>query len=136
MHFRRKPSAPEPEINLIPFIDVLLVIMIFLVLSTSWTRLTEINMNLAVAEASQRQEKSGQVVLSVTADGHYNIDRIPVPVQTAQALAAALGAVATRETRLIISADAAATHQAVVHAMEAARLAGLSQITFATQAKP
>lgn len=136
MNFRRNRPPHEPEINLIPFIDVLLVIMIFLVLSTSWTRLTEINMNLAVAEASQRQDKSEQVVLSVTADGSYRIDRIPVPVQTAQALAAALGAVTSRESRLIISADATATHQAVVHAMEAARLAGLRQITFATQAKP
>lgn len=133
MNFRKNRPAHEPEINLIPFIDVLLVIMIFLVLSTSWTRLTEINVNLAVAEATQRNERPRQVVLAVTAQGTYTIDRILVPAQNAQALAAALGAVSSSETRLIISADAAATHQSVVHAMEAARLAGLRQITFATQ---
>ncbi len=133
MNFRKNRPPIEPEINLIPFIDVLLVIMIFLMLTTTWSRLTEINLNLPVADAHQYSDRPRQVVLSVSAQGAFAIDRITVPAQTAEALGAALGAVTSRETRLIISADAAATHQSVIHAMEAARLAGLSQITFATQ---
>lgn len=133
MNFRKARQPIEPEINLIPFIDVLLVIMIFLMLTTTWSRLTEINLNLPVADAHKYSDRPRQVVLTVSAQGTFAIDRISVPGQTAEALGAALGAVTSAETRLIISADAAATHQSVIHAMEAARLAGLSQITFATQ---
>ena len=50
MQFRGRRSPPEPEINLIPFIDVLLVIMIFLMLTTTWSRLTEINLVLPTAK--------------------------------------------------------------------------------------
>lgn len=134
MNFRKARPPIEPEINLIPFIDVLLVIMIFLMLSTTWSRLTEVSLSLPVADARPYSDRPRQVVLSVSAQGAYAIDRIPVPSQATAALGAALGAVTSHETRLIISADAAATHQSVIRAMEAARLAGLSQITFATQA--
>lgn len=134
MNFRGRRSHPEPEINLIPFIDVLLVIMIFLMLTTTWSKLTEINLILPVADAEKQTDRPQQIILTVSAQGAYAINRMPVPGQSADALGAALGAVASRESRLIISADASATHQAVIHAMEAARQAGLSQITFATQA--
>jgi len=134
MNFRGRRSHPEPEINLIPFIDVLLVIMIFLMLTTTWSKLTEINLTLPVADAQKQTDRPQQIILTVSAQGAYAINRMPVPGQSADALGAALGAVASRESRLIISADASATHQAVIHAMEAARQAGLSQITFATQA--
>ena len=133
MNFRGRRSHTEPEINLIPFIDVLLVIMIFLMLTTTWSKLTEINLTLPIADAQKQTDQPQQIVLTVSAQGAYAINRMPVPAQSAGALAAALGTVATRESRLIISADASATHQAVIHAMEAARLAGLTQITFATQ---
>ena len=132
MNFRGRRS--HPEINLIPFIDVLLVIMIFLMLTTTWSKLTEINLTLPVADAQKQTDRPQQIILTVSAQGAYAINRMPVPGQSADALGAALGAVASRESRLIISADASATHQAVIHAMEAARQAGLSQITFATQA--
>lgn len=133
MNFRGRRSHPEPEINLIPFIDVLLVIMIFLMLTTTWSKLTEINLTLPVADAQKQTDRPQQIILTVSAQGAYAINRMPVPGQSADALGAALGAVASRESRLIISADASATHQAVIHAMEAARQAGLTQITFATQ---
>lgn len=133
MQFRGRRTPPEPEINLIPFIDVLLVIMIFLMLTTTWSRLTEINLVLPTANAQKQSDRPQQVILTVTAQGSYTINRIPVPVQGAAALGAALSAVAAKDSRLIISADASATHQSVVNAMEAARHAGLTQITFATQ---
>ena len=133
MQFRGRRTGPEPEINLIPFIDVLLVIMIFLMLTTTWSRLTEINLVLPTANAHKQTDRPNQVVLAVTAQGSYTLNRIPVPGQSASALSAALRAVTSPEYRLIISADASATHQSVVNAMEAARHAGLTQITFATQ---
>jgi biopolymer transport protein ExbD len=133
MNFRGRRSHAEPEINLIPFIDVLLVIVIFLMLTTTWSKLTEINLALPVADAQKQTDRPQQIVLTVTAQGAYAINRMPVPGQSPATLAAALGAVASREARLVISADASATHQAVIHAMQAARQAGLTQITFATQ---
>lgn len=134
MNFRGRRSHTEPEINLIPFIDVLLVIVIFLMLTTTWSKLTEINLALPIADVQKQTDRPQQIVLTVTAQGTYAINRMPVPGQSPSALGAALGALASRDARLIISADASATHQAVVHAMQAARQAGLTQITFATQA--
>lgn len=133
MNFRGRSSHTEPEINLIPFIDVLLVIMIFLLLTTTWSKLTEINLTLPFADAQKHTDQPQQIILTVSAQGAYAINRMPIPGHSAAALGAALSAVASRETRLIISADASATHQAVIHAMEAARQAGVTQITFATQ---
>lgn len=133
MNFRGRRSHTEPEINLIPFIDVLLVIVIFLMLTTTWSKLTEINLALPIADVQKQTERPQQIILTVTAQGAYAINRMPVPGQSPAALGAALGAVASRDARLVISADASATHQAVVHAMQAARQAGLTQITFATQ---
>lgn len=134
MNFRGRQRDTDPDINLIPLIDVLLVIVIFVMLTTTWNRLTEININLPFADAQKASEKNRMVVLVVSAQGAYSINKVPVPARNAQALAAALTAVVENDARLIISADALASHQSVVHAIEAARLAGLSRITFATQA--
>ena len=133
MNFKKNRTTPEPEINLIPFIDVLLVVVIFLMLTTSWSRLTEINLTLPTADAQKQTERPKQIVLSVTAQGQYAINRSPVGGSSVSALAAVLAPMAAKDTTLVISADAMASHQSVVNAMEAARRSGLSQITFATQ---
>lgn len=133
MNFKKNRATPEPEINLIPFIDVLLVIVIFLMLTTSWTRLTEINLTLPAADAQKQTDRPRQIILSVTAQGQYAINKSPVGGSTVSALAAVLTPLASKDMTLVISADAMASHQAVVNAMEAARRSGLSQITFATQ---
>lgn len=133
MNFRPKTSTPEPDINLVPFIDVLLVVLIFLLLTTTWSRLTEIQLNLPVADASASSPKPRQIVLSITAQGQYAINKSPVGSGSVAALVAVLTPLAHPEAMLVISADAAATHQSVVHAMEAARRSGLSKISFAAQ---
>ena len=133
MNFKKNRSSPEPEINLIPFIDVLLVIVIFLMLTTSWSRLTEINLTLPTANAQKQADRPKQIILTVTAQGQYNINNPPVGGTSVSALAAVLSTLANKDTTLVISADAMASHQSVVNAMEAARKSGLSQITFATQ---
>ncbi len=133
MNFKKNRTTPEPEINLIPFIDVLLVVVIFLMLTTSWTRLTEINLTLPAADAQKQTERPRQIILSVTSQGQYAINKSPVGGSSVSALAAVLMPLASKEVTLVISADAMASHQSVVNAMEAARRSGLSQITFATQ---
>jgi biopolymer transport protein ExbD len=133
VNFKKNRRTPEPEINLIPFIDVLLVVLIFLMLTTSWSRLTEINLNLPSADAQKQTERPNQIILSVTAQGQYAINKSPVGGSSVSALTALLIPLATKDATLVISADAMASHQSVVNAMEAARQSGLSQITFATQ---
>ena len=133
MNFRKRTPSVEPEINLIPFIDVLLVVLIFLMLTTTWSRLTEINMTLPLADAQKQKDRPQQIVLTVSAQGQYAVNKSPIDGTSVGALAAVLGPLASKEATLVISADAKANHQSVVNAMEAARRSGLSQITFATQ---
>ena len=133
MNFRKRTPSVEPEINLIPFIDVLLVVLIFLMLTTTWSRLTEINMTLPLADAQKQKDRPQQIVLTVSAQGQYAVNKSPIDGTSVGALAAVLGPLASKEATLVISADAKANHQSVVNAMEAARRTGLSQITFATQ---
>lgn len=132
MKFRKSTHA-EPEINLIPFIDILLVVVIFLMLSTTWSKLTEINLTLPVANDQRQTDKPRQIILSVNAQGSYAVNKVVVGGRTVAALSAALSPLADKSTILVISADAASSHQSVVNAMEAARRSGLSQLTFATQ---
>ena len=134
LHFRR-PGREEPEINLIAFIDVLLVILIFLMLSTTYSKFTEMQLRLPVADTDAQRDYPKEVVVAVGSDGSYAVNRSPLEGRSVEAVAAALlqAAKAGKETVVIISADASARHQSVVTVMEAARRAGLVQITFATQ---
>ncbi len=135
MNFRRGAGRDEPEINLIPMIDVLLVILIFLMVTTTFTRFAEIKINLPTAEANKPVERSNEVHVAVDAQGKYAINRTAVAFTSTQGLADELkrAAGATADPVIVINADANASHQAVINVMEAARLAGLSRITFATQ---
>ena len=137
MNFRHR-NREEPEINLIPFIDVLLVVLIFLMLSTNYSKFTELQIILPVADAEAARDRAREVLVGVNSDGGYTVNKTPVAGRTVEALARALSASASAgagsDTVLLISADASARHQAVVTVMEAARKAGLTQITFATQA--
>lgn len=134
MNFR--PRAQEaPEINLIPFIDVLLVILIFLMLTTTYSKFTELQLTLPVADAEQQRDHPKEVIVAVAADGRYAVNKTGLEGKSVDVLAAALSdaAKAGPGSIVIISADATAPHQAVVTVMEAARRVGLTQITFATQ---
>ncbi len=134
MNFRR-PKPDEPEINLIPFIDVLLVILIFLMLSTTYSKFTELQVTLPVADAEQLRERPREVIVAVSADGRYVVNRKPVDGRSVELLAAELSAAASGggEVVIIVSADATAAHQSVINVMDAARRAGLPRLTFATQ---
>lgn len=134
MNFRPRRSE-EPEINLIPFIDVLLVILIFLMLTTTYSKFTELELTLPTADAEQMRDRPKEIIISIAADGRYAIDKTTLEDRSVDSIASALAgaAPAGANSIVIISADATAPHQSVVTAMEAARRAGLTQITFATQ---
>ncbi|MDP3812113.1 ExbD/TolR family protein [Hydrogenophaga sp.] len=134
MNFRPR-ERDEPEINLIPFIDILLVVLIFLMLTTTYSKFTELKVNLPVADAQAPKQNPREVVVAVGSDGRYSINRQVLEGVGVEALTRVLSLAAegNSETVIVISADAAATHQSVINVMDAARRAGLVQITFATQ---
>ena len=132
MKFRPHPPE-EPEINLIPFIDVLLVILIFLMLTTTYSKFTELQVTLPVADADASRDRPKEIIVAVAADGRYALNKQPLEARSVEAVARALRGVASKDSVLIISADATAPVQAVVTVMDAARREGLVQITFAAQ---
>ena len=136
MNFRRGKEKEHLEINLVPLIDVMMVILIFLMITTTYSKYTELQINLPTAEAERQVERAEEIAVLVNAQGQYVVNRSAVPFRSAEQLAQELRRAAGqgREPVVVISADAAATHQSVMRVMEAARLAGLSQITFTAQA--
>jgi biopolymer transport protein ExbD len=138
MNFRRH-KREDPEINLIPFIDVLLVVLIFLMLSTTYSRYSELQINLPTADADRLKEQPAEILVSVAADGRYAINRVPLDGRSIELLAAALQSAAggaaggPNAPVVIVSADALAAHQSVINVLDAARRANLPRLTFATQ---
>jgi biopolymer transport protein ExbD len=140
MNFRRGMAREEPEINLIPFIDVLLVILIFLMVTTTYSRFTALQVTLPTAEAEKAQQRPPEIHVLVDAQGRYAINNVQIAYRDVAGLAEDLrraastaGAQNKQDPVLIINADALATHQTVINIMEAARIAGLPQLTFAAQ---
>ena len=135
MNLRRAATRDEPEINFIPLIDVLLVILIFLMVTTTYQRFAELQITLPEADADPSKERPREVNVGIDAQGRYVIDKTVFTWTNAAALADELrrSAGQAKDPVIIISADASATHQSVVNVMEAARMAGLVHITFATQ---
>ena len=135
MNFQRGREKEPLEINLVPLIDVMMVILIFLMITTTYNRYTELAINLPSADAERQPERSTEISVLVNAQGQYVINRHAVPYRGVDSLATELrrAAGSAKEPIVVISADAQATHQSVVRVMEAARAAGLTQITFTTQ---
>jgi biopolymer transport protein ExbD len=134
MRFRR-PLDEEPELNLIPLIDVLLIVLIFLAVSTTYSRYAELKIHLPSADATQPTARPNEINVAVTADGRYAIERTLLASSDVRAFAESLERASKGKENplLIINADAQAPHQSVIGVMEAARLAGIVRISFATQ---
>ena len=134
MKFRQR-RIEDPEINLIPFIDVLLVILIFLMLSTTYSKFTELQIALPVADADKMKDRPQEIIVSVSADGRYVVNQQAVEGRSPELLSAALTRAANgrADAMVIVSADAASAHQSVINVMDAARRSGLSKLTFAAQ---
>jgi len=139
MNFRKGQGREDPEINLIAFIDVLLVILIFLMVSTSYSKFTALQITLPTADAEKAVERPFEISVIVDAQNRYAVNNTRVAVQNPEALAAELTAAAAASGKanvdpvVIIAAEATATHQAVINVLEAARIAGYSKVTFAAQ---
>ena len=136
MNFQRGRSREEPEINLIPLIDVLLVIIIFLMLTTTYAKFSGLEINLPTADASKQAEQPNEIDVAVTASGQVLINKSPLTAADVKTIAEALQRAAggRPDPVIIINADAKATHQSVVDIMQAAQTAGYPHISFATQA--
>ena len=135
MNFQRGKRHEELEMNLVPLIDVLLVIIIFLVVSATFSRTSELQINLPTAEANSPQEKSLVITVDVDAGGRYMVNDSEVTGGSVDEIASALtkAVAGGKEPTIVINADAKTTHQSVVNVMEAARVANYTHITFATQ---
>jgi len=135
VNFQRGREREPLEINLVPLIDVMMVILIFLMITTTYNRYTELAINLPSADAQKPPERTNEISVLVDAQGQYVINRRAVVFRTVDQLADELRRAGggAKEPTVVISADANATHQAVIRVMEAARVAGLSQITFTAQ---
>ena len=137
MNFQRGRQREEPEINLIPMIDVLLVILIFMMVTTTYAKFAELQINLPQAGGDQTSAQSNQINVSVDASEHYAVNDVVTTFTDVDALALVLrqSAGEQKDPTIIINADAKAPHQSVVNIMEASRLAGYSRITFTTSRK-
>jgi biopolymer transport protein ExbD len=126
-----------PEINLIPFIDVLLVILIFLMISTTFTRYQELSITLPNAEGAVSKSKPKDISIAISSDGRVAIDGKRVALdQLTQVLSQSNKNTGSENgPMVIIAADGKAPHQSVMQVMEAARNANLPNIVFATQSK-
>jgi len=135
MNFRRGSFREEPEINLVPFIDILIVIVIFLAVTTTYSKYAELKINLPVADANQAEQLPDQIDVAVANSGQYMINRDRIVFTNASAFAVELQRASggNPDPVIVINADANATHQSVIGVMEAARLAGFGRITFTTQ---
>ncbi|MEY3861781.1 MAG: hypothetical protein RIR60_147 [Pseudomonadota bacterium] len=137
MNFQRGKRHEDLEMNLVPLIDVLLVIIIFLVVSATFSRTSELQINLPTAQANVPQEKPLTIEVGIDASGQYVINGKSLSDVSVAGIASALQAAADggKEPTIIINADAKSTHQSVVDVMEASRTVGYTHITFATQSK-
>jgi biopolymer transport protein ExbD len=139
MNFRKGQGREDPEINLIAFIDVLLVILIFLMVTTSYSKLTALQITLPTADAEKAAERPFEINVGVDAQGRYAVNNVRTAAHSPEDLADELANAARASGKanvdpvVIINADATATHQTVINVLEAARLAGYSRVTFAAQ---
>jgi len=137
MNFQKGRTREEPEINLIAMIDVLLVILIFMLVTTTYAKHAELQINLPQANGIQSTPAANQITVAIDATDHYAINNKPAKFDGVNSLSLALSKAAGKQTdpTIIINADAKAPHQSVINIMEAARLAGYGRITFTTQSQ-
>ena len=135
MNFRGGRQHEDPEINLIPMIDVLLVIIIFLMLTTTYSRFAELQINLPSAEAEKQLDRPNEISIVMAANGQYRVNRQSVAFTDVGSFSQALrrAGAELKNPVVVINADSGVTHQAVVRVMDAARQAGYGQIAFAVE---
>ena len=138
MNFQRGREKEPLEINLVPMIDVMLVILIFLMITTTYSKYTELQINLPTADVAKQPERPNEVTVLINAQGQYAINRTPIAFSNIEQFSSALKSAAgeLKDPVVVISADAKASHESVVRVMWAAQTAGLDRITFTTESAP
>ncbi|HEY8353917.1 MAG TPA: biopolymer transporter ExbD [Methylophilaceae bacterium] len=137
MNFQRGRKSDELEINFIPLIDVLLVIIIFLIVSATFSRVNELKINLPTSEtASQQEDKPLVISVGVFANGRYVVNGRDLEDVSTEGISLALQKAVGdgKDPTIVIEADAEATHQSVIKVLDASRKAGYPNITFPAQA--
>ncbi len=134
MKFGRTPKD-DPEINLIPMIDVLLVIIIFLMLTTTYAKFAELQINLPSAEAEKQSERANEINVVINAGGQYLIQKRAVAFRDVPSLADEMrrAGAGMKDPVVVVNADANASYQSVIRVMDAARQAGYGQVSFAVE---
>jgi biopolymer transport protein ExbD len=135
MKFRKARVEEEPEINLIPMIDLFLVIIIFLMLTTTYSKFAELQINLPSADAEKPLDRPNEINVAISSTGQYQINRRNVSVKDVAGLASELRSAGggLKEPVIVINADNNASHQSVIRVMDAARQAGFGQVAFAVE---
>ena len=135
MNFQRGKKHEELELNLVPLIDVLLVIIIFLAVSTTFSRFSELKINLPTAEANSPDKKPNVINVSISADGVYSVNDIQLSNKSLDSIITALknSSKNEKEVPVIINANAKSKHQSIINVMEASKQIGLTHITFSTK---
>ena len=135
MRISRRNRSDDIELNFIPLIDVLLVVIIFLMVTTTFAKLSEIKINLPVAAESSAKKKTKPINIMITEDGRFVVNEKLMESILIDDMAEVLRGIAEgkEDTSVIISADANARHQSIINVMEAARKANLSKIAFTTK---
>ena len=135
MNFRGSRVREDPEINFIPLIDVLLVILIFLMVTTTYQRFAELQITLPSAEAEKQLDRPNEISIVMAANGQYLINRRAITFTSVAAFAQEmrLAGANLKDPVVVINADSSVTHQAVVRVMDATRQAGYGQIAFAVE---
>ncbi len=125
----------DPEINLIPMIDVLLVIIIFLMLTTTYSKFAELQINLPSAQAEKQLDRPNEISVVISASGQYLVQRKAVTFRDVANLAQELREAGAnmKDPVVVVNADSSANYQSVIRVMDAARQAGYGQVAFAVE---
>ena len=137
MNLRTRPRE-DPEINLTSLIDVVLLLLVFFMVSTSFLKATEIRLQLPQAEAVPRVEPNIEIEIMISAAGDYFVDGQELVNRRPETLQRALEQVAgeRRDLPITVRADGRASHQSVVTAMDIVGRLGFSRIMIATVSEP
>lgn len=139
MRFRPERNEEEIHVNVVPFIDVLLVLLIFFLVATSFIEHSRLAVNLPQASLKARPDDADALHINIAPDGRVAIDDEVLERPTVETLktvlALALGP-ATDSRPVLISADAEARHQSLVTVMDALQQLGVQHLGIATAADP
>ena len=134
MKFQRQ-QADEINVNLTPLIDVVFLLLIFFMVSTTFTRETQLEVDLPQAENSTEVDQQRSLEVVITAEGEYRVNGEGLVNSQARTLRLALSKVSSEnyDQPLTISADARTPHQAVVTAMDVAGALGFKRLSITTR---